>query len=77
MSDQNFTVIRKAKKNEFLQVIVLAKRKTKQVFQTMISGSICLRQLRYPKLALSVILIHEHILNLLPIIVIRLLLMLS
>lgn len=77
MSDQNFTVIRKAKKNEFLQVIVLAKRKTKQVFQTMISGSICLRQLRYPNLALSVILIHEHILNLLPIIVIRLLLMLS
>lgn len=77
MSDQNFTVIRKAKKNEFLQVIVLAKRKTKKVFQTMISGSICLRQLRYPNLALSVILIHEHILNLLPIIVIRLLLMLS
>lgn len=77
MSDQNFTVIRKAKKNEFLQVIVLAKRKTKQVFQTMISGNICLRQLRYPNLALSVILIHEHILNLLPIIVIRLLLMLS
>lgn len=77
MSDQNFKVIRKAKKNEFLQVIVLAKRKTKQVFQTMISGSICLRQLRYPNLALSVILIHEHILNLLPIIVIRLLLMLS
>lgn len=77
MSDQNFTVIRKAKKNEFLQVIVLAKRKTKQVFQTMISGRICLRQLRYPNFALSVILIHEHILNLLPIIVIRLLLMLS
>ena len=59
-------MIRKAKKNEFPQVIVLAKRKTKQVFQTMISGSICLRQLRYPNLALSVILIHlhEHILNL-------------
>ena len=57
-------MIRKAKKNEFPQVIVLAKRKTKQVSQTMISGSICLRQLRYPNLALSVILIHEHILNL-------------
>lgn len=57
-------MIRKAKKNEFPQVIVLAKRKTKQVFQTMISGSICLKTVKISQLGTFSDTNTEHILNL-------------